>query len=153
VQDRSHWDLVLAGRGLSALARAEELGRPLGPYALQAAIAACHTRARTAEETDWERIVALYDALDAITGGSPVVRLNRAVAVGMAYGPAAGLELLDQLGAGETKLHDYHLLPAARGELLERLGHAEEASVEFARAAELSGNARERDVLLARAGL
>jgi RNA polymerase sigma factor (sigma-70 family) len=151
-QDRSRWDLVLAGRGLAALARAEELGRPLGPYALQAAIAACHARARTPEETDWERIVALYDALDALTAGSPVVRLNRAVAVGMAFGPAAGLELLEGL-ADETKLHGYHLLPAARGELLERLGHAEEASVEFARAAELSGNAREREVLRARAGL
>jgi RNA polymerase sigma-70 factor (ECF subfamily) len=152
-QDRSRWDLVLAGRGLAALERAEELGRPLGPYALQAAIAACHTRARTPEQTDWERIVALYDALDAITAGSPVVRLNRAVAVGMAYGPAAGLELLDRLQADESKLQGYHLLPAARGELLERLGHAEEASVEFARAAELSGNAREREVLRARAGL
>ncbi len=151
-QDRSRWDLVLAGRGLAALEKAEELGRPLGPYALQAAIAACHTRARTPEQTDWERIVAFYDALDAIAGGSPVVRLNRAVAVGMAYGPAAGLELLDQLGADE-RLRGYHLLPAARGELLGRLGRAEEASAEFARAAGLSGNAREREVLRTRAGL
>lgn len=148
-QDRSRWDLVLIGRGLKGLERAEALGRPLGPYALQAAIAACHARARTPEQTDWERIVALYDALDAISG-SPVVRLNRAVAVGMAFGPAAGLELLDGLGE-EPALRGYHLLPAARGELLERLGRSEEAALEFSRAAELSGNARERDVLLARA--
>ncbi len=144
-QDRSRWDFVLIGRGLKALDRAETLGRPLGPYALQAAIAACHARARAPEQTEWERVVALYDALDALTG-SPVVRLNRAVAVGMAFGPAAGLELLDGLGE-EPALRNYHLLPAARGELLERLGRAEEASAEFARAAELSGNAREREVL------
>jgi len=149
-QDRSRWDLVLIGRGLKGLERAEALGRPLGPYALQAAIAACHARARTPEQTDWERIVALYDALDAISG-SPVVRLNRAVAVGMAFGPAAGLELLEGLRE-EPALRGYHLLPAARGELLERLGRSEEAALEFSRAAELSGNARERDVLLARAG-
>ncbi|HET8639985.1 MAG TPA: RNA polymerase sigma factor [Solirubrobacterales bacterium] len=149
-QDRSRWDFVLVGRGLNELDRAEALGRPLGPYALQAAIAACHGRARSAEQTDWERIVALYDALDAITG-SPVVRLNRAVAVGMAFGPAAGLELLDGLGA-EPALGGYHLLPAARGELLERLGRDEEASAEFARAAEMTGNARERELLEARAG-
>ncbi|HEV7771524.1 MAG TPA: RNA polymerase sigma factor [Solirubrobacterales bacterium] len=148
-QDRSRWDFVLIGRGLRALERAETLGRPLGPYALQAAIAACHARARAPEQTDWERIVALYDALDAVTG-SPVVRLNRAVAVGMAFGPAAGLELLDSLAA-EPALRGYHLLPAARGELLERLGREEEASAEFARAAELSGNAREREVLQGRA--
>ena len=148
-QDRSRWDLVLIGRGLKGLERAEALGRPLGPYALQAAIAACHARARTPEQTDWERIVALYDALDAISG-SPVVRLNRAVAVGMAFGPAAGLELLEGLRE-EPALRGYHLLPAARGELLERLGRDEEAALEFSRAAELSGNARERDVLLARA--
>jgi len=149
-QDRSRWDLVLIGRGTAALEQAEALGRPLGPYALQAAIAACHARARTPEATDWERIVALYDALDALTG-SPVVRLNRAVAVGMAFGPAAGLELLDGL-AEEPALRGYHLLPAARGELLERLGRAEEAALEFDRAAALSGNAREREVLRARAG-
>jgi RNA polymerase sigma-70 factor (ECF subfamily) len=148
-QDRSRWDFVLIGRGLVALERAEALGRPLGPYALQAAIAACHARARAPEQTDWERIVALYDALDAVTG-SPVVRLNRAVAVGMAFGPAAGLELLDGL-ASEPALDGYHLLPAARGELLERLGRTEEASAEFARAAALSGNARERVLLRARA--
>ncbi len=149
-QDRSRWDFVLIGRGLRGLEQAEALGRPLGPYALQAAIAACHARARTPEQTDWERIAALYDALDAIAG-SPVVRLNRAVAVGMAFGPAAGLELLDGL-ATESALQGYPLLPAARGELLERLGREEEASAEFARAAELSGNARERAVLQARAG-
>jgi RNA polymerase sigma-70 factor (ECF subfamily) len=148
-QDRSRWDFVLIGRGLKALERAEALGRPLGPYALQAAISACHARARTPEQTDWERIVALYDALDAVTG-SPVVRLNRAVAVGMAFGPAAGLELLDGL-ASEPALDGYHLLPAARGELLERLGREEEASAEFARAAALSGNAREHELLQARA--
>jgi RNA polymerase sigma factor (sigma-70 family) len=148
-QVRSRWDYVLIGRGLRALEQAEALGRPLGPYALQAAIAACHARARAPEQTDWERIVALYDALDAVTG-SPVVRLNRAVAVGMAFGPAAGLELLDSLAA-EPALQGYHLLPAARGELLERLGREEEASAEFARAAELSGNAREREVLQGRA--
>jgi RNA polymerase sigma factor (sigma-70 family) len=149
-QDRSRWDFVLIGRGLRGLERAEALGGPLGPYTLQAAIAACHARARTPEQTDWERIAALYDALDAIAG-SPVVRLNRAVAVGMAFGPAAGLELLDGL-ATETVLQGYHLLPAARGELLERLGRSEEASAEFARAAALSGNARERELLEARAG-
>jgi RNA polymerase sigma-70 factor, ECF subfamily len=148
-QDRSRWDLVLVGRGLKALEQAEALGRPLGPYALQAAIAACHARARTPERTEWERIVALYDGLAAITG-SPVVRLNRAVAVGMAFGPEAGLELLDGL-AREAELEGYHLLPAARGELLGRLGREEEASAEFARAAALSGNARERELLEARA--
>ncbi len=148
-QDRSRWDLVLVGRGLKALEQAEALGRPLGPYALQAAIAACHARARMPEQTDWERIVALYDGLATITG-SPVVRLNRAVAVGMAFGPEAGLELLDGL-TREAELEGYHLLPAARGELLERLGREEEASAEFARAAGLSGNARERELLEARA--
>ena len=148
-QDRSRWDFVLIGRGLKALERAEALGRPLGPYALQAAIAACHARARAPEQTDWARIVALYDGLAAIAG-SPVVRLNRAVAVGMAFGPAAGLELLDGL-ASERALDGYHLLPAARGELLERLGREEEASAEFARAAALSGNAPERELLQARA--
>jgi RNA polymerase sigma factor (sigma-70 family) len=148
-QDRSRWDFVLLGRGLKALEQAEALGRPLGPYALQAAIAACHARARAPEQTDWERIVALYDGLAAIAG-SPVVRLNRAVAVGMAFGPEAGLELLDGLAA-EPALRGYHLLPAARGELLERLGRSEEASAEFARAAALSGNAPERELLQARA--
>ncbi len=148
-QDRSRWDFVLIGRGLKALERAEALGRPLGPYTLQAAIAACHARARAPEQTDWERIAALYDGLAALTG-SPVVRLNRAVAVGMAFGPAAGLELLEGL-ASEAELDGYHLLPAARGELLERLGREEEASAEFARAAALSANERERELLRARA--
>ena len=148
-QDRSRWDFVLIGRGLKALEGAEALGRPLGPYTLQAAIAACHARARAPEQTDWERIAALYDGLAALTG-SPVVRLNRAVAVGMAFGPEAGLELLEALRA-EGELDGYHLLPAARGELLERLGREEEASAEFARAAALSGNARERALLEARA--
>jgi RNA polymerase sigma factor (sigma-70 family) len=147
-QDRSRWDLVLIGRGLNGLARAEALGRPLGPYSLQAAIAACHARARTPGQTDWPRIAALYDGLAAIAG-SPVVRLNRAVAVGMAFGPAAGLELLDGL-ASESTLEGYHLLPAARGEMLEQLGREEEASIEFARAAALSGNSRERRQLEAR---
>ncbi|HWO16641.1 MAG TPA: RNA polymerase sigma factor [Solirubrobacterales bacterium] len=147
-QDRGRWDFVLIGRGLKALDRAEGLGRPLGPYALQAAIAACHARARTPEETDWERIVALYDGLAAITG-SPVVELNRAVAVGMAFGPDAGLELLDGLG-GKPALEGYHLLPAARGDMLERLGRAEEARAEFERAAFLTQNERERALLLAR---
>jgi RNA polymerase sigma-70 factor, ECF subfamily len=149
-QNRSRWDFVLIGRGLKGLERAEALGRPLGPYALQAGIAACHARARTPEQTDWERIVAFYDGLAAIAG-SPVIRLNRAVAVGMAFGPAAGLELLEGL-VEERALAGYHLLPAARGELLERLGREEEASAEFARAAALTENARERDVLLGRAG-
>ena len=149
-QDRARWDFVLIVHGLAMLERAESLRRPLGPYALQAGIAACHARARGPEQTDWERIVALYDALDSISG-SPVVRLNRAVAVGMAFGPAAGLELLEPLG-NEPALEGYHLLPAARGELLERLGREEEASAEFARAAELTGNERERAVLRRRAG-
>ncbi len=147
-QDRARWDFVLIGRGLKGLERAEALGQPLGPYALQAGIAACHARARTPEQTDWERIVAFYDGLAAITG-SPVVRLNRAVAVGMAFGPAAGMELLDDL-AGEPALAGYHLLPAARAELLERLGRTEEASAEFARAAAMTANQRERDLLQAR---
>ncbi len=148
-QDRSRWDFVLVGRGLKGLERAEALGRPLGPYALQAGIAACHARAGTPEQTDWERIVAFYDGLAALTG-SPVVRLNRAVAVGMAFGPAAGMELLDAL-AGDPALAGYHLLPAARGELLERLGREEEAAAEFARAAAMSENSRERELLQARA--
>jgi RNA polymerase sigma factor (sigma-70 family) len=150
-QDRARWDFVLIEHGLRLLGQAEDLGRPLGPYTLQAAIAACHARAREAERTEWERIAALYDGLAAVTG-SPVVRLNRAVAVGMAFGPAAGLRLLDDL-AREPALRGYHLLPAARGEMLERLGREEEARAEFARAAELSLNSPERDRLRARAGL
>jgi predicted RNA polymerase sigma factor len=148
-QDRTRWDRLLISRGLAALGRAEALARPLGPYTLQAAIAACHARARTLEETDWPRIVALYDALVELTG-SPVVELNRAVAVGMAFGPAAGLELVESL-TGEPALADYHLLPSVRGDLLERLGHRREAREAFERAAALARNRRERDVLLARA--
>jgi RNA polymerase sigma factor (sigma-70 family) len=148
-QDRARWDLVLIDRGMTALARARALGGALGPYALQAAIAACHARARTARETDWTAIVALYDALAEIAP-SPVVELNRAVAVAMAYGPAAGLELVDQL-AGEPALAAYHLLPSVRGELLAQLGRCAEARTELERAASLTTNARERDLLSERA--
>jgi RNA polymerase sigma factor (sigma-70 family) len=148
-QDRSRWDQLLVHRGLAALARAESLKQPLGPYALQAAIAACHARARTAAETDWNRIVALYDGLAEITQ-SPVVELNRAVAVSMAFGPAAGLELVDAL-AEEPALASYHLLPSVRGDLLAKLGRSGEARREFERAASLANNARERELLLARA--
>jgi RNA polymerase sigma factor (sigma-70 family) len=148
-QDRSRWDQLLVRRGLAALARAESLGRPLGPYALQAAISACHARARSAAETDWARIVALYDALAELTR-SPVVELNRAVAVGMAFGPAAGLELVERLGT-EPSLRSYHLLPSVRGDLLAKLGRAGEARAEFERAALLATNRRERELLVARA--
>ncbi len=148
-QDRSRWDHLLIRRGLAALARAEELGELSGPYALQAAIAACHARARTSAETDWPRIVALYDALLRLLP-SPVIALNRAVAVAMASGPAAGLALVDAL-ADEPALRGYHPLPSARGELLARLGREEEARAEFARAAEMTRNSRQRDLLLARA--
>ena len=148
-QDRSRWDYILVGRGRAALARAEALGGTLGPYALQAAIAACHARARTAAETDWLRISALYDALAQLTP-SPIVDLNRAVAVGMAFGPAAGLELADTLVA-EPSLKSYHLLPAVRGDLLAKLGRFDEARTEFERAASLTRNAREKDLLLSRA--
>ena len=148
-QDRSRWDQLLVRRGLAALARAEALARPLGPYTLQAAIAACHARARTSEETDWRRIVALYDALVEVTG-SPVVELNRAVAVSMAFGPAEGLALVDALG-DEPALRSYHLLPSVRGDLLERLGRTEQAGIEFERAASLAQNLRERELLLGRA--
>ncbi|HXR28804.1 MAG TPA: RNA polymerase sigma factor [Solirubrobacteraceae bacterium] len=148
-QDRSRWDRVLIQRGLAALERAEHLGGALGPYALQAAIAACHARAPSAAETDWLRIAALYDALAQLSP-SPVVELNRAVALAMAFGPAAGLALTDAL-VDEPSLAGYHLLPSVRGDLLERLGRAEEARAEFERAAELTRNARERELLLARA--
>jgi RNA polymerase sigma factor (sigma-70 family) len=148
-QDRARWDQLLIRRGLAALARAEALGGALGPYALQAAIAACHARARTATETDWPRIAALYDAL-AQLAPSPVVELNRAVALAMAFGPAAGLELVDALVAAGT-LADYHLLPSVRGDLLAKLGRHREARAEFERAASLTRNARERELLLARA--
>jgi len=148
-QNRARWDRLLITRGLDALARAESLGGAFGPYALQAAIAACHARARTAEETDWKRIAALYDAL-AQLAPSPVVELNRAVALSMAFGPAAGLELLDTL-AGVKALAGYHLLPAVRGDFLAKLGRVDEARAELARAAQLTQNARERELLLARA--
>jgi len=148
-QDRGRWDHLLVQRGLAALARAEALGGALGPYALQAAIAACHARARTAEETDWPRIAALYDAL-AQLAPSPVVDLNRAVALGMAFGPAAGLALVDELRS-DPALAGYHLLPSVRGDLLRKLGRVAEARVEFEHAASLTRNARERQLLLARA--
>ncbi len=148
-QDRSRWDQLLVRRGLAALARAEALSGPLGPYTLQATIAACHARARTVDETDWKKIVALYDALVEITR-SPVVELNRAVAVSMAFGPAAGLELVDAL-LDEPALRAYHLLPSVRGDLLAKLGRTDDARKDFERAALLAQNARERELLLARA--
>jgi predicted RNA polymerase sigma factor len=148
-QDRGRWDRVLIGRGLAALVRAEQAGGALGPYALQAAIAACHARARTIEDTDWARIAALYEALAELMP-SPVVELNRAVAVSRAYGPAAGLELVDAL-IDVPALRGYHLLPSARGDLLEQLGRLGEARAEFARAASLTRNEREQELLLARA--
>jgi RNA polymerase sigma factor (sigma-70 family) len=148
-QDRGRWDHVLIGRGLAALARAEKLGGEPGPYALQASIAACHARARTAEETDWKRIVSLYEALGRVAP-SPVVELNRAVAVGMAFGPAAALEIVDGLAA-EPALSNYHLLPSVRGDLLVKLDRRDEARPEFERAAALTRNARERALLLERA--
>jgi len=149
-QDRGRWDRILIHRGFAALARAEELAGALGPYTLQAAIAACHARARAPAETDWERIVALYDALAELTS-SPVVELNRAVAVAMAFGPAAGLELVDALVA-RGSLGAYHLLPSVRGDLLAKLGRLEEAREQFERAASLTRNERERTLLLERAG-
>ena len=148
-QNRSRWDALLIQRGLAALKRAEALSGTLGEYALQAAIAACHARARTAAETDWERIAALYDAL-AQLHPSPVVELNRAVAHGFAFGPASGLELVDALQA-EGSLESYHLLPSVRGELLSQLGRLDEARAELARAAAMTRNARERKMLLERA--
>jgi RNA polymerase sigma-70 factor, ECF subfamily len=148
-QNRARWDRLLIGRGLAALARAEAADGPLGPYTLQAAIAACHARARTPAETDWPRIAALYTALAALTP-SPVVELNRAVAVAMAFGPAAGLGLVDGLTA-EPALERYHLLPSVRGDLLAKLGRLDEAAAEFERAASLTRNARERELLLERA--
>jgi RNA polymerase sigma-70 factor, ECF subfamily len=148
-QDRARWDRLLIRRGLAALARAEELGGGFGPYTLQAAIAACHARALTAEETDWERIAALYDAL-AQLAPSPVVELNRAVAVAMAFGPAAGLEVVDAL-RDEPTLRGYHLLPSVRADLLAKLGRTDEARAELKRAAELTRNERERAMLRERA--
>jgi len=148
-QNRALWDQLLILRGLAALERAEKLGGARGPYALQAAIAACHARAHTPEDTDWESIAALYDGLARIAP-SPIVELNRGVAAGMAFGPAAGLEIIDAL-AGEPTLANYHLLPSVRGDLLKKLGRADEARMEFERAATLTRNAREREMLLERA--
>jgi predicted RNA polymerase sigma factor len=152
-QDRSRWDQLLIRRGLKALERAEErvkdVGGTPGPYVLQAAIAACHARARTAEETDWVRIAALYEGLSGLTP-SPVVELNRAVAIAMAFGPQRGLDLVDTL-ITEPALKHYHLLPSVRGELLRKLGRLAEARIEFERAASLTKNARERRLLLDRA--
>ena len=148
-QNRSRWDHLLIGRGLAALARAESQGGALGPYALQAAIAACHARARDPADTDWPRIAALYDALAQVTP-SPVVELNRAVAVSRAFGPAAGLVIVDAI-AGDRALAGYHLLPSVRGDLLARLGRNAEAAAEFRRAAEMTRNERERSLLLGRA--
>jgi len=148
-QNRALWDRLLIRRGLAALERAEKLGGSRGPYALQAAIAACHARAFTAEETDWKCIVELYAELGELTP-SPVIELNRAVAVAMAYGPAAGLELVDAL-TNDSSLQSYHLLPSVRGDLLKKLGRAQEARGEFERAASLTQNTRERALLLDRA--
>jgi RNA polymerase sigma-70 factor (ECF subfamily) len=148
-QNRAHWDQLLVRRGLAALARAEKPGAAQGPYVLQAEIAACHARARTPEETDWPRIVMFYAAL-ARLASSPVVELNRAVAVAMAFGPAAGLELVDALTT-ERSLENYHLLPSVRGDLLKKLSRFDEARAEFERAASLTRNARERELLLDRA--
>jgi len=148
-QNRAHWDQLLIGRGLAALRRSEDLGAAPGVYALQAAIAAVHARARTPEETNWPRIVEFYDELARIAP-SPIVELNRAVALSMAYGPAAGLEVIDDLN-GEPSLKSYHLLPAVRGDLLAKLSRFDEAHAEFERAASLTRNAREQEVLLKRA--
>jgi predicted RNA polymerase sigma factor len=149
-QNRADWDQLLIRRGLAALATAAELSPDVrGPYVLQAEIAACHARARRAEETDWARIVSLYEKLAKI-GPSPVIDLNRAVAVGMAFGAAAGLEVVDALTA-EGALENYHLLPSVRGDLLQKLGRLAEARAEFERAAALTRNARERQLLLGRA--
>ncbi len=149
-QDRARWDPLLIVRGVAALKRAEELPAPLGPYGLQAAIAACHARAFAADETDWVRIAALYEALAALSP-SPIVELNRAVAIGMAFGPETGLALLERVAA-EPALRDYHLVPSVRGDLLEKLGRREEAAAEFCAAAALTENESERRLLLRRAG-
>jgi RNA polymerase sigma-70 factor, ECF subfamily len=148
-QDRARWDRLLINRGLAALDRAEQLGGARGPYALQGAIAACHARAFRAEDTDWVRIAGLYAVLAEVTP-SPVVELNRAVAVSMAFGPQAGLDLVDQLTA-ESSLQDYHLLPSVRGDLLLKLGRPAEAEAEFARSAKLTRNAAERQLSTQRA--
>jgi RNA polymerase sigma-70 factor (ECF subfamily) len=148
-QNRGQWDQLLIGRGVAALTRAGKLGGARGPYVLQAEIAACHARARTPEETDWPRIVTLYTELAQISP-SPIVELNRAVAMGMAFGPATGLELVNALTAAGS-LKNYHLLPSVRADLLTKLGRFEEARADFERAASLTRNARERDLLLGRA--
>jgi predicted RNA polymerase sigma factor len=148
-QNRARWDQLLIRRGLASLQRAEQLGGSLGPYALQAAIAACHARARTAEETEWTRIAALYDALAQLTP-SPVVELNRAVAYSMAFGPAEALSIVNELVA-EPSLKNYHLLPSVRGDFLAKLGRFGEARSEFERAASMTQNSKERTLLLARA--
>jgi len=148
-QDRGRWDYMLIERGLAAIARAESLGQKPGPYLLQASIAACHARARIADQTDWNRIASLYDTLAQVTP-SPIVELNRAVAIAMARGPAAGLEIADALQS-EPSLENYHLLPAVRADFLGKLGRHDEARAEFERAASLTRNARERDLLLERA--
>jgi RNA polymerase sigma-70 factor (ECF subfamily) len=150
-QNRAQWDQLLIRRGLAALERAQRLGSAFGPYALQAAIAACHARALTPEDTEWQRMVALYDALAQLTP-SPIVELNRAVAVAMAFGPQAGLDLVDSL-VSEPSLKNYHLLPSVRGDLLSKLGRFTEARAEFETAAELTRNAREQNLLLERARL
>ncbi|MCQ6561719.1 RNA polymerase sigma factor [Paenibacillus mendelii] len=148
-QNRALWDQLLIRRGLAALERARRLGRPLGPYALQAAISACHAQARLASETDWARIAALYEALSRVMP-SPIVELNRAVAIAMAFGPAFGLQIVDEL-ASEPSLKDYHLLPSVRGDFLVKLDRIDEARGEFERAASLTRNVRERELLLKRA--
>jgi predicted RNA polymerase sigma factor len=148
-QNRALWDQLLIRRGLAALARAERLGGAHGRFTLQAAIAACHARAVTPEQTDWARIAALYAQLGSLTP-SPVIELNRAVAVGMAFGPQRGLDLVDAL-TSEPSLQSYHLLPSVRGDLLFKLGRYDEARAEFERAASLTRNVRERDLLLERA--
>ncbi|HVD60466.1 MAG TPA: DUF6596 domain-containing protein, partial [Gemmatimonadaceae bacterium] len=148
-QDRSRWDFMLIGRGLAALDRAEKLGARRGKYTLQAAIAACHGRARKAEDTDWVRIASYYEDLARLTA-SPIVELNRAVAISMAYGPALGLELVDTLVA-EPSLKNYHLLPAVRADFLSKLGRHEEARAEFERAASMTRNAKEKEILIGRA--
>jgi predicted RNA polymerase sigma factor len=148
-QDRARWDQLLIRRGLAALARAEQLDASRGPYTLQASIAACHARAHVADETDWPRIATLYEALAQLEP-SPVVELNRSVAVSMAYGPAAGLEIVDAL-TSESSLDSYHLLPSVRGDFLKKLGRLDEARAEFERAASLTRNVRERELLLERA--
>jgi predicted RNA polymerase sigma factor len=148
-QNRALWDQVLIRRGLAAIEQAGQLGRPRGPYLLQASIAACHARARKPEDTDWVTIATLYTELVTSTP-SPVIQLNRAVALSMAFGPQAGLDLVDAL-TGEPSLENYHLLPSVRGDLLVKLGRAQEARAEFERAASLTRNTRERDLLLERA--